>query len=200
MKYSLPKLPYAYDALEPYVDAKTMEIHYSKHHQAYIDKLNDALGKHPEIAEIPLENLLQTPDKIPQDIKTTVINHGGGHYNHSLFWEIMAPTGTKTPIGKLAEKINEDLGGFEKFKETFSNAALTKFGSGWAWLSKDKNGKLVVTSTSNQDCPLSESLTPILCLDVWEHAYYLNYQNRRAEYIATWWNVVNWEKVGNLLK
>ena len=195
MPHTLPPLTYAYNALEPHIDAKTMEIHHTKHHQAYIDKLNAALASHPELSGKTVEELLKDLNAIPEDIRTAVRNHGGGHYNHSLFWKIMGPSAGGTPTGKLADAINSKFGNFDKFKEEFNNAAISRFGSGWAWLSMDKSGNLVLTSSANQDCPLSEGLTPILGLDVWEHAYYLNYQNRRPEYITNWWNVVNWEEV-----
>ncbi|GAB4503752.1 MAG: superoxide dismutase [Anaerolineales bacterium] len=194
MTYQLPKLPYAYDALEPYIDARTMEIHHTKHHQAYITNLNGALEKHPELAGKPLEALLGDLNAVPEDIRLAVRNHGGGTWNHSMFWEIMAPKAGGAPKGKLAEAIDAAFGSFEAFKAEFEKSANGRFGSGWAWLVKKSNG-LAVLSTANQDNPLSEGLTPILGLDVWEHAYYLHYQNRRAEYVTNWWNVVNWEAV-----
>ncbi|HUC01811.1 MAG TPA: superoxide dismutase [Candidatus Paceibacterota bacterium] len=198
MKYELPKLPYGYDALEPYIDAKTMEIHYTKHHQAYINKLNEALEKHPEIAERPLEELLAGIDTIvPEDIRTAVRNHGGGHSNHSFFWTIMGPADKNgKPGATLAAAIETDLGGFERFKEDFTKAVGGVFGSGWAWLVREEGGKLAVTSTPNQDSPLMKKQVPVLGLDVWEHAYYLKYQNKRPDYIDAWWNVVDWEAVG----
>ncbi len=196
MKFELPKLPYAYNALEPYIDAKTMEIHHSKHHQAYTDKLNLALNNHPELYEKSIEDLLKNLSSIPKDIQIAVRNHGGGYYNHNLFWEIMRPANAnKEPQRKLKEAITKKFTSFEKFKEDFSTAALNLFGSGWAWLSLNSSRELILSSSSNQDCPLSEGLTPILCLDVWEHAYYLKYQNKRIDYIKEWWNVVNWDKV-----
>lgn len=198
MKHELPKLPYAYDALEPYIDARTMEIHYTKHHQAYLDKLNEALGKHSDLAEKPLRDLLADLGSVPENIRTAVRNHGGGHYNHSLFWKMMASApegGGNTPKGQVEIAIQQTFGDFAKFKEEFGKAAMGRFGSGWAWLVMDKNGKLAVTSTANQDNPVSEGMKPLLGLDVWEHAYYLKYQNRRPEYIEAWWNVVNWEEV-----
>ena len=194
MKYELPKLPYAYDALEPYIDAKTMELHYSKHHQTYVDKLNEALDKHPEIADKPLEELLANPDVVPEDIRTAVRNHGGGTWNHSFFWTVMGPV-AGAPSGELADAITAVFGGFDKFKEEFVKAAAGVFGSGWAWLVVGEDGKLAIASTANQDSPLAKKQKPILCLDVWEHAYYLKYQNRRPEYIGAWWNVVNWTAV-----
>lgn len=194
MVYELPKLAYAYDALEPYIDARTMEIHHTKHHQAYITNLNGALEKHPELADKPLEALLSDLNAVPEDIRGVVRNHGGGTWNHSMFWEIMAPNAGGAPKGKLAAAIEAAFGSFEAFKAEFEKAANTRFGSGWAWLVKKDNG-LLVLSTANQDNPLSDGLTPILGLDVWEHAYYLHYQNRRAEYVSNWWNVVNWDAV-----
>lgn len=209
MKYELPQLPYAYDALEPYIDAKTMELHYSKHHQTYVNKLNEALEKHPEIADKPLEELLANPDAVPEDIRTAVRNHGGGHWNHSFFWTVMGPvadadavaTGAaqanlvNAPSGELGDAITSAFGGFDKFKEEFTKAAAGVFGSGWAWLVISEDGKLAVVSTANQDSPLAKKQKPLLCLDVWEHAYYLKYQNRRPEYIDAWWSVVNWSAV-----
>lgn len=197
MKYELPKLPYGYDALEPYIDARTMEIHYTKHHQAYINKLNEALEKHPEIADKPLSELLADIDSVPDDIRTAVRNHGGGHNNHSFFWTIMGPAGTSgKPEGAIAAAMDGELGGFEKFKEGFAKAAAGVFGSGWAWLVLDEKGKLQLMTTANQDSPLMKKQTPVLGLDVWEHAYYLKYQNKRPDYIDAWWNVVNWDEVG----
>ena len=189
-------LPYSYDALEPFIDAKTMEIHFTKHHQAYIDKLNAALEKYPELMEKPLEELLSNLNAIPEDIRTTVRNNGGGHYNHSFFWKIMAANAAKAS-GKLLEDINSKWGSAEKFKEEFSAAALNRFGSGWAWLVIDQNSALAITSTANQDSPIMEGQKPVLGIDVWEHAYYLNYQNRRADYIKAWLdNVACGDKIG----
>ncbi|MGH7851118.1 MAG: superoxide dismutase [Thermodesulfobacteriota bacterium] len=196
MPYQLPKLPYSYDALEPHIDARTMEIHHTKHHQTYINNVNAALEKYPALAEKSVEDLIRDLKAVPEDIRTVVRNNGGGHANHSLFWTIMAPKAGGEPSGELAEAIKSAFGGFDSFKDQFSKAAAGRFGSGWAWLSVD-GGKLAVTSTPNQDSPLSEGLTPILGLDVWEHAYYLNYQNRRPDYIAAWWNVVNWKQVAS---
>ncbi len=195
MKYELPKLPYSYDALEPYIDAKTMEIHHTKHHQAYVNNLNAALEKHPEIAEKPLEELLASLDKIPEDIRTAVRNHGGGHLNHSFFWKVMGPDVKKEPGVELASKITSAFGDIIKFKEEFTKAAGGVFGSGWAWLVIDEKGKLSISTTPNQDSPISKGEKPILGLDVWEHAYYLKYQNKRPDYITAFWNVVNWEAV-----
>lgn len=193
MKHELPKLEYGYDTLEPFIDAKTMEIHHTKHHQAYIDKLNEALLKHPEIADKTVEELLANNLKIvPEDIKTAVRNHGGGHLNHSLFWQLLKKdVKISSNFSKIIEK---SFGSFDKFKEQFNNAALTRFGSGWAWLVLNK-GKLEVYNTANQDSPLMEGKIPILGLDVWEHAYYLKYQNKRLDYINAFWNVINWDKV-----
>ena len=195
MAHELPGLPYDHDALEPHIDAETMRIHHSKHHQGYVNNLNAALEKHPELADKSLEELLGDLDSVPQDIRTAVRNNGGGHANHSLFWPCMAPGSGGTPSGELADAIDSAFGSFDAFAEIFSKAAATRFGSGWAWLCVDESGGLVVTSTANQDNPVSEGLKPILGLDVWEHAYYLNYQNRRPDYVKAWWNVVNWEQV-----
>jgi superoxide dismutase, Fe-Mn family len=194
MPYELPKLPYDYSALEPHIDARTMEIHHTKHHQTYVNNLNAAIEKHPEQGERSLTDMLKDLNSVPEDIRSAVRNSGGGHANHSLFWEIMCPGGGE-PSGDLLEAINSSLGSLDAFKEEFTKAAATRFGSGWAWLSLEGSGKLVVSSTPNQDNPVSEGLKPILGLDVWEHAYYLNYQNRRPDYIAAWWNVVNWDQV-----
>ena len=194
MAFTLPNLPYAYDALEPYIDARTMEIHHSKHHAGYTKKLNAALEKHPELFEKSIEELVGNPEAIPEDIRTAVRNSGGGYYNHAIFWTVMGPNGGGAPKGALAKAIDAAFGSFDAFKQTFSNAAATRFGSGWAWLGL-KGGKLEVISMPNQDVPLLAGLTPILGIDVWEHAYYLKYQNRRGDYIANWWNVVNWDEV-----
>ncbi len=240
MKFELPQLPYSYDALEPFIDARTMEIHHTKHHQTYVNKLNDALAKHLELQEKSLEELLRSLDSIPEDIRTAVRNHGGGHFNHSLFWKIMASPkngahstlqrgsgqassgqGGNEPKGELAAAIANSFGNFLTFKEMFGSSAAGIFGSGWAWLVvgkvsaeggsafggksekfppsaekvKNEERKLKIITTPNQDNPIMQGLRPILCLDVWEHAYYLKYQNRRPEYIEAWWNVVNWEEV-----
>jgi Fe-Mn family superoxide dismutase len=194
MSFELPSLPYAYGDLEPSIDAMTMEIHHSKHHNAYVSNLNAALEKHPELAGKSLEELVSDLSAVPEDIRTAVRNNGGGHFNHSLFWTVMAPNGGGEPSGDLASAIDGAFGDFASFKDTFSKAAGTRFGSGWAWLGF-KDGKLAVLSMPNQDVPMMEGLTPILGLDVWEHAYYLKYQNRRPEYVANWWNVVNWDEV-----
>jgi len=199
MAYQLPSLPYAFDALEPHIDARTMEIHHGKHHQAYIDKVNAAISG-TQFENKSVEDLIQNLAAVPEDKRTVVRNHGGGHANHSLFWTIMKPRGGGQPSGVLASAIDSDLGGFDKLKETFNNAAANRFGSGWAWLTV-KQGKLAVGSTANQDSPLMGdaiagiSGIPILGLDVWEHAYYLKYQNRRPDYIAAFWNVINWDEV-----
>lgn len=195
MAHELPELPYDYNALEPNIDAKTMEIHHGKHHQGYVNKLNGALENHPELQNKSVDELLSDLDSLPEDIRTAIRNNGGGHANHSLFWPCMSPDGGGKPEGKLAEAINDSFGSFDDFKEKFSAAAATRFGSGWAWLCVDGSGKLVVTSTPNQDNPVSDGLKPVLGLDVWEHAYYLNYQNRRPDYITSWWNTVNWDQV-----
>ncbi|KAA0259271.1 MAG: superoxide dismutase [Chloroflexi bacterium] len=194
MAFELPKLPYAYDALEPHIDARTMEIHHTKHHQAYITNLNGAIEKTPELAGKSLEELLGNLNAVPESVRTVVRNHGGGTYNHNLFWEIMGPKSGGEPKGDLLKAIEASFKSFDAFKSEFTTAAATRFGSGWAWLVK-KGGGLAVVSTANQDTPLSDGLTPILGIDVWEHAYYLNYQNRRPDYIAAWWNVVNWDAV-----
>ncbi len=194
MAYTLPELPYAYDALEPHFDARTMEIHHTKHHQGYTNKVNAALeGTDMEGKEI--EEVLSNIDSLPADKQQAVINNGGGFANHSLFWTVLSPNGGGEPTGELAEAINKKFGSFEAFKDAFSTAAATQFGSGWGWLVVDGNGELMVTSTANQNSPIMDGLTPILGLDVWEHAYYLHYQNRRPDYISAFWNVVNWDKV-----
>jgi Fe-Mn family superoxide dismutase len=195
MAFELPKLPYAVDALEPYVDAQTMQIHHTKHHAAYINNLNAALEKQPALAAKSLEELLGNLGAVPEDVRMVVRNHGGGTYNHNLFWVFMSPKGGGEPKGALAKAIEAAFGNYTTFKENFEKAANTRFGSGWAWLSVKQGGGLVVTSTANQDSPLSEGLQPILGIDVWEHAYYLKYQNRRPEYVSNWWNVVNWDEV-----
>ncbi len=195
MSHTLPALPYAYDALEPHIDAKTMEIHHSRHHQTYVTNLNAALADLPELAALPLEALLARIDSLPAQVQGAVRNHGGGHANHSLFWQVMSPAGGGEPGGELAAAILRDLGGLEAFKQAFTQAALSRFGSGWAWLVVDGRGKLQVVGSANQDSPLMEGLTPILGLDVWEHAYYLKYQNKRPDYIAAFYNVIDWGEV-----
>jgi len=199
--YSLPQLPYSYDGLEPYIDKMTMEIHHTKHHQGYINNLNSALEKYPEFHNLELEEILKNLNQLPEEIKAAVRNNGGGHYNHSLFWEIMKPNGGGEPKGKLKEEIEKNFGSFEEFKKLFSETAIKHFGSGWAWLVITSDKKLKVYSMLNQDSPLMNGDVPIMGLDVWEHAYYLKYQNRRAEYVEAWWHVVNWDKIEeNLLK
>ncbi|MDR0138350.1 superoxide dismutase SodA [Metabacillus idriensis] len=194
MAYELPQLPYAYDALEPHIDKETMNIHHTKHHNTYITNVNAALEGHDDLLSKSVEELVSNLDAVPEAARTAVRNNGGGHANHSLFWTILSPNGGGAPSGELADKINSKFGSFETFKEEFAKAGATRFGSGWAWLVVN-NGELEVTSTPNQDSPLMEGKTPILGLDVWEHAYYLNYQNRRPDYISSFWNVVNWEEV-----
>lgn len=195
-EFTLPPLPYDYKALEPHIDARTMEIHYTKHHQAYVTNLNNALKDHPDLQSKTVEALIADLTAVPEAIRTVVRNNGGGHANHSLFWQVMAPHAGGEPTGALAEAIKTELGGFASFKEAFAKAAATRFGSGWAWLVKGKDGKLAVTSMPNQDNPIMDGLTPLLGLDVWEHAYYLHYQNRRPDYVTAWWNTVNWPEVG----
>jgi superoxide dismutase, Fe-Mn family len=199
MTFELPKLPYAADALEPYIDAQTMTLHHGKHHQTYVTNLNGAIEKHPELADKSLEDLLMDLNAVPEDIRMVVRNHGGGTWNHSMFWEIMGPNAGGTPSGELAQAVDSAFGSFDSFKADFEKAANGRFGSGWAWLVKKDNG-LAIVSTANQDNPLSDGATPILGIDVWEHAYYLKYQNRRAEYVTNWWNVVNWDAVAARFK
>jgi Fe-Mn family superoxide dismutase len=195
MAFTLPPLPYDYAALEPYIDARTMEIHHTKHHQGYVNNLNAAVEKAPELQSWSLEQLLQQLDKVPETIRTAVRNNAGGHWNHSLFWTIMAPNAGGEPGGQLADAINSAFGGFAKFKEQFNAAAASRFGSGWAWVVAEPSGKLSIMSTPNQDNPLMDGKNPILGVDVWEHAYYLKYQNRRADYLSAWWNTLNWPEV-----
>ncbi|HHQ4735966.1 superoxide dismutase [Aeromonas veronii] len=195
MSHTLPALNYAYDALEPHIDALTMEIHHSRHHQTYINNLNAALETAPELAALPVEELLRRFDTLPATLQGAVRNHGGGHANHSLFWLVMSPQGGGEPGGELALAIEQELGGFDAFKQAFTQAALSRFGSGWAWLVVDKAGRLQVESSANQDSPLMHGHTPILGLDVWEHAYYLKYQNKRPDYIAAFYQVVDWAEV-----
>ncbi|QOY36146.1 superoxide dismutase [Anaerobacillus isosaccharinicus] len=192
--FTLPELPYAFDALAPHIDEETMKIHHGRHHNTYVTNLNNALEGHADFAEKSLEDLLSNLDALPEGIRTAVRNNGGGHANHSLFWEVLSPTGGGAPTGELADAINSAFGSLDAFKEEFAKAATTRFGSGWAWLIVD-NGQLAITSTPNQDTPVMEGKTPILGLDVWEHAYYLNYQNKRPDYISAFWNVVNWDEV-----
>jgi len=193
--YTVPPLPYDFGALEPHIDAKTMEIHHDKHHTAYVNNLNAALKDQPEHEGKTIEDLISNLNALPEGIRTAVRNNGGGHANHSMFWQIMKPGGGGEPTGAVAQAIASELGGFPAFKEALNKAGATRFGSGWAWLIVGKDGKLSVTSTPNQDSPIMEGLTPILGVDVWEHAYYLKYQNRRPDYLAAWWNTVNWDEV-----
>src|SRR5918995_6006991 len=197
MAHELPKLPYDFAALEPHIDAQTMQIHHGKHHQTYVTNLNAALDKHPELHNKPFDELLRNVNSVPEDIRTAVRNNGGGHWNHSLFWNLMAPNAGGAPSGAVADAINSSFGSFDKFKEQFQAAGVGRFGSGWAWL-VDNGGKLEITSTPNQDTPLMEGKKAVLGVDVWEHAYYLKYQNRRADYLTAWWNVVNWNEVNRL--
>jgi Fe-Mn family superoxide dismutase len=196
MAHELPALPYPHDALEPNIDTATMEIHHGRHHNAYVTNLNKALESAPDLASKSIESLIADLNSVPESIRTAVRNNGGGHANHSLFWVTISPSGGGVPSGALAAAIESELGGFDKFKETFAAAGATRFGSGWAWLAADKAGKLKVYSLPNQDSPIMEGDTPILGLDVWEHAYYLKYQNKRPDYIAAFWNVVDWNAVG----
>lgn len=194
MAYELPELPYAYDALEPHIDKETMNIHHTKHHNTYITNVNAALEGHDDLSSKSIEELISDLNAVPEDIRTAVRNNGGGHANHSLFWQLLTPNGTGAPSGALAEAIDSKFGSFDEFKTKFENAGKTRFGSGWAWLTVS-NGELEVTSTPNQDSPLMDGKTPILGVDVWEHAYYLKYQNKRPDYLAAFWNVVNWDEV-----
>jgi len=200
MVHKLPELPYDFNALEPHIDARTMEIHYTKHHQAYVNNLNKALAEYPLLEDKGIDDLIGDLSGVPEGILAAVRNNGGGHANHSLFWTLMKKDGGGEPTGGMADAIASHFGGFAAFKEKFSTAAATRFGSGWAWLSAEKSGKLVVESTPNQDSPLMQGRIPILGLDVWEHAYYLNYQNRRPEYVSAWWNVIDWDAVAERLK
>lgn len=198
MTFVLPPLPYNKEALEPHIDARTMEIHHDKHHATYVNKLNEAIAKHPDLESKSIWELLADLNSVPSDIRTAVRNNGGGHANHSMFWVSMAPGAGGGPTGKLAEDIADVFGSFDAFKEEFSKAGMDRFGSGWAWLVVDAKGKLSVTSTPNQDNPISDGKLPLLGVDVWEHAYYLKYQNLRADYLKAWWNTVDWSKVGEL--
>jgi len=195
MPATLPPLPYAYDALEPHIDAQTMTIHHTKHHQAYVTNLNAALDKHPELHNKHLESLLADLNSVPEAIRGAVRNNGGGHWNHTMFWQVMKPGGGGEPKGELATAINDAFGSFASFKEKLNAAGLTRFGSGWAWVVLGKDGKLAITSTANQDSPLMEGGKAVFGVDVWEHAYYLKYQNRRADYLGAWWNVANWDEI-----
>lgn len=196
MPFELPALPYEYNALEPSIDALTVEIHYTKHHAAYLKNLNTTIEKHPEFFNQPIERILSDLNQIPEDIRTAVRNNAGGYYNHNLYWSIMGPNAGGQPRGPLAQAIERTFGSFDTFKQEMEKAGLGRFGSGWAWLSRKNDGSLLIHSTANQDTPLAEGLFPILGVDVWEHAYYLKYQNRRADYLAQWWNIVNWEEAG----
>lgn len=200
MAYELPDLPYAHDALEKAIDARTMEIHHGKHHAAYVNNLNAALEKYPDLAAKSVEDLVRDLDSVPEEIRTAVRNNGGGHANHSLFWKIMGPNGGGAPTGEIAEIIENHFGGFESFKEKFNDAGAKRFGSGWAWLVRTSGGAYEIMSTPNQDTPLMEGHFPIIGNDVWEHAYYLRYQNRRPDYLKAWWDVVNWDEVNKRLK
>lgn len=193
--FELPNLPYNYDALEPHVDEETMKVHHDKHHKGYTDKLNKALENYPEWLEKPIEEVLSDLDSVPEDARTAVKNNGGGYYHHSLFWEMMSPDGGGNPDGDIAKAIDETFGNFHSFKEEFTKSATTLFGSGWSWLVKDSEGKLSIMNTPNQDSPITKGFKPLLAIDVWEHAYYLKYQNRRPDFVEAFWNVVNWEKV-----
>jgi Fe-Mn family superoxide dismutase len=199
MAHTLPPLPYAFDALEPHIDKQTMEIHHGKHHQAYINNLNTALEKHPDLQSKSVEDLIRGINAVPEDIRTAVRNNGGGHANHTMFWQIMGPHAGGQPAGAIADAIKSSFGGFDAFKEQLAKAGVGRFGSGWAWVI-DHGGKLVIESTANQDSPLMEGKKPVLGIDVWEHAYYLKYQNRRPDYISAWWNVVNWNEVNKRLR
>jgi superoxide dismutase, Fe-Mn family len=196
MAFTLPPLPYDYKALEPHIDEQTMRLHHDKHHAAYVNGLNTALESHPDLQKKSVEELLANVDSLPEAVRTPVRNHGGGHVNHTMFWEIMVPGGEKEPGGGLADAIAKSLGGFAKFKEDFSKACIGRFGSGWGWLTVDRAGTVAIESTANQDSPIMSGKTPVFGCDVWEHAYYLKYQNRRPDYVAAWWNVVNWTEVG----
>jgi superoxide dismutase, Fe-Mn family len=195
MAYEVPPLPYDYNALEPYIDTQTMQLHHDKHHAAYVTNLNAAVQSHAQFASLPVEQLIQRLNELPENIRTAVRNNGGGHANHSMFWRIMTPNGGGQPGGDLANAINSTFGSFDQFKAAFNDAGVKRFGSGWAWLILDQNGNLQVISSANQDSPLMEGNFPIMGNDVWEHAYYLKYQNRRPEYLNAWWNVVNWNEI-----
>lgn len=196
MAHELPNLPYAHNALEPHIDEQTMQIHHGKHHSGYVSKLNAALEKHPDLLEKSAEELISDLKSVPEEIRTAVRNNGGGHVNHTIFWSIMGPSGGGAPMGELAKAIESAFGSFDSFKEKFEAAGAGQFGSGWAWLIVNKSGELEVTSTPNQDSPLMDGGKPVMGVDVWEHAYYLKYQNKRPEYLSVWWNVVNWSAVG----
>ncbi len=195
MAYELPPLPYDYNALEPYIDTQTMQLHHDKHHQAYVTNLNNALQGQSQFDNMPIEDLMRNINQVPENIRTAVRNNGGGHVNHTMFWQIMKPNGGGEPTGDIASAINSTFGSFDAFKQQFNDAGAKRFGSGWAWLVTDQSGKLSVISTANQDSPFMDGLFPIMGNDVWEHAYYLKYQNRRPEYLAAWWNTVNWDEI-----
>jgi len=195
MAFELPPLPYDYSALEPYIDTQTMQLHHDKHHQTYVTNLNNALKDQSQFASVSLEDLMRRINEVPESIRTAVRNNGGGHINHTMFWQIMKPNGGGEPTGALASAIQDTFGSFDAFKAAFNDAGVKRFGSGWAWLVLDRNGKLSVTSTANQDNPQTDGLYPVMGNDVWEHAYYLKYQNRRPDYLNAWWNVVNWDEV-----
>jgi Fe-Mn family superoxide dismutase len=200
MAFELPALAYPYDALEPHLDARTMEIHHGKHHATYVTNLNNAVAGHPDLQEKTIESIIADLNQVPESIRATVRNHGGGHLNHSMYWQMMGPGKGGAPSGALARAIDKAFGSFDAFKDGFSKAAVGRFGSGWGWLVKDTSGGLQILATANQDSPLSDGLKPLLTVDVWEHAYYLKYQNRRADFVAAWWNVVNWDYVAKLLE
>ncbi|MBA2363580.1 MAG: superoxide dismutase [Chloroflexia bacterium] len=200
MAHELPPLPYDYAALEPHIDAETMTLHHDKHHNTYVTNLNTAIEKHPELGDKSPEDLIRDLSSVPEDIRTAVRNNGGGHVNHTMYWTIMGPSGGGEPTGPVADAINQTFGGFDTFKQQFNAAGAARFGSGWVWLVRDSAGALSITSTANQDNPQSEGQFPILGNDVWEHAYYLKYQNRRPEYLGAWWNVVNWDEVNNRMQ
>ncbi len=200
MAHQLPALPYPHDALEPFIDTQTMQLHHGKHHQAYVNNLNAALEKQPALAEKPVEELIRNLGSVNEDIRTAVRNNGGGHLNHSMFWQIMKPNGGGAPTGEIASIITNTFGTFDGFKEKFNDAGLKRFGSGWAWLVKTKGGQFEILSSANQDSPLMDGAYPVLGNDVWEHAYYLKYQNRRGDYLTAWWNVVNWNAINQRLK
>lgn len=195
MAHQLPDLPYGYDALEPFIDKETMTLHHDKHHAAYVNNLNAAIEKHPALAQKSAEELVRELSSVPEDVRTAVRNNGGGHVNHTMFWTIMGPNAGGEPTGALSEAIDSTFGDFETFKKNFNDAGVKQFGSGWVWLVLTRDGKLQITSTANQDNPMTQGLVPVMGNDVWEHAYYLKYQNRRADYLAAWWNVVNWSAV-----
>jgi len=200
MAYTLPPLPYPYDALEPHIDVQTLQVHHGKHHQTYVNNLNAAVEKHPELFSKSVEDLLRDLASVPEDIRTAVRNNGGGVANHTIYWQVMGPKGGGAPTGAIADALKSSFGSFDSFKEQFTKAALGQFGSGWAWVVQDEGGKLAIQPSANQDSPLSQGKKIVFVIDVWEHAYYLKYQNRRADYINAWWNVVNWEEINKRLR